>query len=184
MRFNSLVRKIYCSCILLKIILLLGKCIKISSFNSVNIGSRVEIKASNNSFIYFGKSVTLRNNSYFEAFDGGKIYLMGRNFINRNCTIVSKQNITIGTGTTIGPNVCIYDHDHSSSVLEPFFSSPIVIGDNVWIGAGVIILKGVSIGDNAIIAAGSIITKDIPSGYVAMNKVETVLRKKHNANEV
>lgn len=98
--------------------------------------------------------------------DGGRITLGGC-YINRNCTIVSLEEITIEKGVTIGPNVCIYDHDHNPQyLLNPdfpaFLSEPVVIKEKAWIGAGAIILKGVTIGKNSIVAAGAVVTKDVP----------------------
>ena len=94
----------------------------------------------------------------------GRIELNGA-FVNKNATIVSMERIIIGRGVTIGPNVCIYDHDHNlgkDKDVHPFSTSPITICDDVWIGANVVICKGVMIGKGAVIAAGSVVTKDVP----------------------
>ncbi|MCM3670896.1 acyltransferase [Mesobacillus maritimus] len=98
----------------------------------------------------------------------GKVTINNHVYINRNGTIICHEGITIGEGTTIGPNIVIYDHDHDfrSSERGKFKSAPIVIGKNVWIGANVTILKGVTVGDNAVIGAGCIITKDIPESVI------------------
>nr|WP_238943031.1 DapH/DapD/GlmU-related protein [Planococcus beijingensis] len=94
--------------------------------------------------------------------EGGNIEIGKNVFINRNCNIVSHKYIKIEDNCTIGPNVCIYDHDHSTKLGdEQYILSSINIGRNVWIGANVTILKGVSIGDDAVIGAGSVVTKDI-----------------------
>lgn len=115
------------------------------------------------SLIDLGDGIKICENSYLEASDGGKIRLAGHNFINRNCMIISKDNITIGRGTTIGPNVCIYDHNHDIyNGPGVFTKKSVYIGKNVWIGAGAIILQGVCIGDNSVVAAGAIVTKDVP----------------------
>lgn len=101
--------------------------------------------------------------------DGGEIRLH-RNFINRNCTIVSRNKIDIGDGTTIGPNVCIYDHDHGHGDQE-FITAPICIGSNVWIGANSVILKGVTIGNNAIIGAGTVVTRNVADGCTVVGNM-------------
>lgn len=112
----------------------------------------------------------------------GKIILEKNIYINRNCTIVSHEKIIIKEGTTIGPNVCIYDHDHNykmeTNTLQLYISKKIVIGKNVWIGAGVIILKGVSIGDNCVIGAGVTLIKDIPSNSIVTFNNQLIIRKK------
>ena len=89
-------------------------------------------------------------------------------FINRNATIVSLGSITVGKGSTIAPNVCIFDHDHSHEYLfdhskAPFTISGISIGENVWICSNAVICKGVRIGDNSVVAAGSVVVKDVPA---------------------
>jgi acetyltransferase-like isoleucine patch superfamily enzyme len=80
--------------------------------------------------------------------------------------IVAQKLIEIGDGTTIGPNVVIYDHDHTfgrskKTSKDQFRKAEVIIGKNVWIGAGAIILKGTIIGDNCVIGAGTIITGQI-----------------------
>ena len=95
----------------------------------------------------------------------------GRIFINRNSMIVCRDSISIGKGTTIGPNTVIYDHDHDINKKEGLKTSPVVIGENVWIGAGCIILKGVTIGDNCVVAAGSIVTKSVPDNSIYYNEI-------------
>lgn len=86
--------------------------------------------------------------------------------INRNCIIVAKKSIQIGENTVIAPNVCLYDHDHSFNecgiVAGVYKESPIVVGRNVWIGAGTIILRGTTIGDHSVIGAGCVIHGAIP----------------------
>ena len=98
---------------------------------------------------------------------GGKIELCGC-YINRNCTIVGVEHITLEKGVMVGPNVCIYDHDHnlkknSDARQSLFVSAPIHIKNNVWIGASAVILKGVTIGEGAVVAAGAVVTKDVPA---------------------
>ncbi|MCR4903605.1 MAG: acyltransferase [Butyrivibrio sp.] len=89
-------------------------------------------------------------------------------FFNTGSSITSTESITIGSYCKFGNNLVIVDHDHNykrKSESEPeFIGKPIVIGDNTWVGANVVILKGVTIGNNCVIGAGSIITKDIPDG--------------------
>mgnify|MGYP003283484056 CR=1 FL=1 len=62
-------------------------------------------------------------------------------------------------------------------------SSPISIGENVWIGGGAIILKGVTIGNNSVIAAGSIVTRNVPANTIYMNHIEPRIVKRKEANE-
>lgn len=108
---------------------------------------------------------------------GGDL-LIGKNvYINRNCNIISHEEIKIGNRVTIGPNVCIYDHDHNYKSKETngeYVTKSINIGDNVWIGANCIITKGVTIGANSVIAAGTIITKDIKKDTIIRSEISYI----------
>ena len=90
-------------------------------------------------------------------------------------TISSRSSVTVGNHVLIGANTKIYDHDFHpvSAVLRKsgdwtnhVATKPVVIGNDVFIGAECIILKGVTIGDGAIVAAGSVIVKDISAGEI------------------
>jgi maltose O-acetyltransferase len=102
---------------------------------------------------------------------GFNIRLGERVFLNFNCVILDVVEVAIGDRTQIGPGVQILTADHPrdpatrASGLE--LGRPVRIGRNVWIGAGAIILPGVSIGDDALIGAGSVVTRDMPAGAVA-----------------
>ena len=90
---------------------------------------------------------------------------------NFNLTLVDDTHIYVGDFTLFGPNVVVATAGHPlcPELREDAYqyNSPVHIGKNCWIGAGVIIVPGVTIGDNVVIGAGSIVTKDIPSGVLA-----------------
>ena len=92
-------------------------------------------------------------------------------FLNFNCVILDVVKVTIGERTQIGPGVQILAADHPRDPVERAsgleFGRPVGIGRNVWIGAGAIILPGVSIGDEALIGAGSVVTRDVPAAATA-----------------
>ena len=132
--------------------------------------------------IQLGHLVYLRRNTEIEAGDQGSIQIGNHVFFNKNCMIVARSSIRIGNDCLFGEDVSIYDHNHAYSQpgvpfrLQGYSSSPVTIGNNVWVGAKSFIGAGVTIGDNVIIAAGSIITKDVPSGCIALQRVSTELR--------
>lgn len=114
-------------------------------------------------------TITVRGN--FTFYEGGHIGLsegavleLGHGYANRNINISCRQRIRIGDGCLIGPNVVIRDADDHE--ILPAGSGMTVgevhIGDRVWIGTNVIILKGVTIGTDSVIAAGSVVTRDVP----------------------
>ena len=106
----------------------------------------------------------------------------GKNiYANFNLTLVDDTHIYVGDNTMFGPNVTLATAGHP--VLPELrekgyqFNIPIHIGKNCWIGAGSVILPGVTVGDGSVIGAGSVVTKDIPSGVVAVGNPCRVLRK-------
>lgn len=113
---------------------------------------------------------------------GGKHVHLGNNvYFNFNATLVDDTHIYIGDNTLIGPNVTLATAGHPilpelrEKALQ--FNLPIHIGRNCWLGAGVIVLPGVTIGDNTVIGAGSVVTKDIPANVVAVGNPCKVLRE-------
>lgn len=118
----------------------------------------------------------------FHANFGGAHVHFGKNiYANFNLTLVDDTHIYVGDNTMFGPNVTLATAGHP--VLPALrekgyqFNIPIHIGKNCWIGAGSVILPGVTVGDGSVIGAGSVVTKDIPSGVVAVGNPCRVLRK-------
>lgn len=106
---------------------------------------------------------------------------IGKDFYaNFNLTLVDDTDIYIGDHVMIAPNVVIATGTHPvcPELREQVYqyNLPVRIGDNVWIGAGAIILPGVTIGRNSVIGAGSVVTKDIPENVVAVGNPCRVLR--------
>ncbi len=113
---------------------------------------------------------------------GGKHVHFGKGvYANFNFTAVDDTHIFVGDYTMFGPNVILATAGHP--ILPELrqktyeYNMPIHIGKNCWLGAGVIVLPGISIGDNSVIGAGSVVTKDIPSNVVAVGNPCRVLRQ-------
>lgn len=107
---------------------------------------------------------------------------IGKNFFsNVNFVILDGAKVTIGDNVFLAPNVGIYTAGHPFDIpqrnigLE--YAFPIKIGNNVWVGAGVSILPGVTIGDDTVIGAGSVIVKDIPANVLAAGNPCKVIRE-------
>ena len=102
-------------------------------------------------------------------------------YANFNLTLVDDTHIYVGDYTLIGPNVTIATAGHPilPSLREQAYqyNASVRIGKNCWIGAGAVILPGVTIGDNSVIGAGSIVTKDIPANVIAVGNPCRVLRE-------
>lgn len=118
---------------------------------------------------------------YYANWGGAHVHIGSRVYANFNLTLVDDGHIYIGDKTMIGPNVTIATAGHPvlpelrEKALQ--FNVDVHIGRNVWIGAGAIILPGITIGDNSVIGAGSVVTKDIPSNVVAVGNPCKVLRE-------
>lgn len=140
------------------------------------VSPRTEIEIGCDGQIVFKGRVHSEKNVLLSAKNGGKL-ICGKIFINRNSMIVCRDSICIGDGTTIGPNVVIYDHDHDIKSKGNLVKEKVVIGKNVWIGAGAVILKGVTIGDNAVVAAGTVVSKDVCENTVVRNQFTTVYKE-------
>lgn len=114
-------------------------------------------------FASVGEEVFIEQGFYCDY--GDKITLGHRVYININCTFLDGGQIIIGDDCLIGPNVQILTINHATSPKERLkkanYAENIHIENNVWIGAGAIILPGISIGSNAVIGAGSVVTKSV-----------------------
>lgn len=113
---------------------------------------------------------------------GGKHVHFGKNvYANFNLTLVDDTHIYIGDGTMLGPNVVIATAGHpilpELRVKQYQYNIPVRIGKNCWLGAGVLVMPGVTIGDNTVIGAGSVVTKDIPADVIAVGNPCRVLRE-------
>lgn len=133
--------------------------------------------------IYIGNHFGARSNLRIEAISNyrdcnysPKIEIGDNVHIESNCHIGCIKSVKIGNGCLIASRVFITDHFHGNiakeefvlpPLLRPLFSKgPVIIGNNVWIGEGAVILPGVTIGDNAIIGANSVVTHNIPLNSV------------------
>ncbi len=112
---------------------------------------------------------------------GTNITIGARCFANFGLVALDVAAITIGDDVQIGPNVQLLTPTHP---LEPGprrdkweAAQPIVIGDNVWLGGGAIVLPGVTIGENTVVGAGSVVTKDLPADVVAVGNPARVVKQ-------
>lgn len=113
---------------------------------------------------------------------GGRHVHFGKGvYANFNLTLVDDTHIYVGDYTMLGPNVVLATAGHPIlPELRPLayqYNLPIHVGENCWLGAGVIVLPGVTIGKNSVIGAGSVVTKDIPENVVAVGNPCRVLRE-------
>ena len=102
----------------------------------------------------------------------GELKIGRKNYFNKNFKAVCFERIEIGNDCMIADSVHLYDHDHGYTELslpiaqQGYTTSPIKIGNNVWLGAKVTVLKGVTIGDGVIVGANAVVTKDLPANSI------------------
>ena len=137
--------------------------------------------------VKIGKNFKLETNAKVRVISGGQLEIGDNCFINCGSYITTMGNTKIGNNCLIGPNVMIFDHDHDYKVEGGVSAGKsvlgeVVIGNNVWIGAGCIILRGAIIEDNSVIAAGTIVKNHIPANSMCYQKRESVVKIIPNNN--
>jgi maltose O-acetyltransferase len=112
---------------------------------------------------------------------GYQIHIGARTFINYGAVLLDVAPITIGEDVQVGPNVQLLTPTHP---LDPEprrakweAAKPITIGNNVWLGGGVIVLPGITIGDNTVVGAGAVVARDLPVNVIAVGNPARVIRQ-------
>ena len=132
----------------------------------------------------------LRIGSFFKMRDGAKIRvrkgascIIGNNSsVNSNNMIACHERVEIGDNVQFSPNVQIYDHDHDFRAeggvkAGKFKTAPVKIGNNVWIAANTVILRGTEIGDNSVVGAGCVVKGKYEAGSLIIQKRHEEIRK-------
>lgn len=139
------------------------------------IAPSAELTIDRGATVSIGTNYRQRSGSHIRVRKGAKLVVGNNVSINHGCMIVCHKDIEIGNDVQFSPNIMIYDHDHDFRAeggvkAMKYKSSPIRIGNNVWIGANSVILRGSIIGDGAVIAAGSIVKGEVPGEAVFVQK--------------
>lgn len=154
-----------------------------------NINPRTEIAVGGGgkkSKLTLKHSVFTRRNVSFRV-EGGELTI-GTSFFNQGCAITCMDNIQIGDNCLFGPNVVVVDHDHEYRYTDErrgnhYRKAPISIGNNVWIGANVTILRGTQIEDGAVIGAGCVIRGKVEKNTVVVNKQDIHIKNIQRIDE-
>lgn len=128
--------------------------------------------------LFIGKMFKMRDGAKIRVRKGARCIIGDNTSVNSNNMIVCREKIILGSNVQLSPNVQIYDHDHDFRVdggikAGKFLTSPVEIGNNVWIGANTVILRGTYIGNNCVIGAGCIIKGRYTDGSTIIQKRET-----------
>ena len=133
--------------------------------------------------VELGDGVHLWRHTVIQTGQGGRVKIGSRTSFQRHCQLSAYlAAIEFGERCQIAPFCCFFPYDHGVQPGRPIFGQPleskgpIVIGNDVWLGTGVIVLSNVKIGDGAVIAAGSVVTMDIPAGAIAAGVPARVIR--------
>ncbi len=122
--------------------------------------------------ISFGTRVMIEGDVYFKlVHDDAKLKLSDYVFVGKGCELDVQESVIIGPHTLLAPGCFITDHNHGTDPdkrvdQQPCKADPVVIGQDVWLGTGVVVLPGVTIGDSAVVGAHAVVSKDIPSGAI------------------
>lgn len=141
------------------------------------ISPNVVLECNKGSRVFLGKRIRVHSGSKIKVRPGAELTIGDNVKMNYFCIIACQKKIQIGKGTEFGPSVYLYDHDHdykcglsADSDKECFQKAPIIIGNNCWIGANTVILRGTSIGDNCVIGAGCVLKGNFPDNSVIVQK--------------
>jgi len=133
----------------------------------LRIGNSVTFVGQTN--IRLGAGVVLYDGSVFDASGShGSLSIGEGSHVDRNCIFYAQGGITLGALCAVASNVVVYSQSNQFGlgperpvVHQPRIHAPVEIGDDVWIGAGAIVLPGVSIGSHAVVGAGAVVTRDV-----------------------
>jgi maltose O-acetyltransferase len=147
--------------------------------NANKVGTEIEIRGPliirNKGCVEIGKHKPI----YFSLDKPeANLYIENNAFINYGTEISLKSNVFIGAYSQISIDCLIYDTDWHSldGVSEEAPAQPVHIGRGVWLGARVMVLKGVTIGDNTVVAANSVVTRDLPANVLAGGTPAQIIR--------
>ncbi|KFC23539.1 acyltransferase [Epilithonimonas lactis] len=145
--------------------------------DSFRLGRDNFLDIASNANFQIGKNVMINQSNFLTVKSNAKLTIGDNTYITR-ATISCLGEIEIGENCILGEGMKIFDHNHQYT-KQPFSVSKtdfnigkVKMGNNVWTGANVVILKDVTIGDNVILGAGCVIHKDVPSNSIIINKQE------------
>lgn len=154
---------------------------KLSINRYTKIDNNTEIEAREKSTLVLNGG-GISPNCKLVAFNGGNLSVGKGTTFNNNCYVAAANNILIGNDVMVAPNVVIVDQDHDYAhgrgiKDRKYVCGEVIIGDNVWIGANTVILRGTKIGDNCVIGAGCVINSRIPNNTVVIQERTNKLKE-------
>lgn len=183
--FRAAITMPYALIKLLPLKLFYGKSLSFGTFARISPGA--EITFENGARLSVGCRFNMRSSAKIRVRKGGNLTIGDNTSLSHNCILACHESIEIGNDVQFSPGVLVYDHDHDFRAegglkKGKFKTSAVHIGNNVWIGANSVILRGTKIGDNSVIAAGSVIKGDFPKNSVIVQKRETTVINYNGGN--
>ena len=127
---------------------------------------------------YVGRNVMIEQGARVVVSRSANLWIGDDVYIGKNSTLVAYSDLRIGSRTLVGENVSIHTEDHGPpSRRGEFAHSPVVIEEDVWLGAGVVVLRGSSVGAGSTVGANAVVNSVIPSGVLAVGIPAKVRRK-------
>ena len=171
--------------VLKTIILRMERGAKVSIVFPAFISSGTEVSVDKGGELSVGRRISMRHGSRLTVRDKARLIIGNNFYMNTGCIISAHESIIIGDNVEFGSGVFVYDQDHDfradgGLAAKKFKTSAVTIGNNVWIGANTIILRGTVIGDNCVVGAGSVLKGCFPSNSLIVQKRETEVLQINN----
>ena len=153
------------------------------------IGPKVVLQIGRRGRIELGRWSWLGHGTKIRCHEG-VVAIGAKTVLGQECTISAYQHVSIGRECVIADRVMLIDFDHGMVEVERpirlqgIYKRDVLVGNNVWIGYGACILRGVTVGDNAVIGTNSVVTKDVPANAVVGGVPARVLRMRDEPQEM
>jgi acetyltransferase-like isoleucine patch superfamily enzyme len=145
------------------------------------LGGGVQLQIGPAARVTFGRWVWIGHGTKIRCHEG-EVRIGDKTVLGQECTISAYQHVSIGEQCIVADRVMLIDFDHNVAEVERpirtqgIYKRDVRVGNNVWIGYGAQILRGVSVGDNAIVGASAVVTKDVPANAVVAGTPARVIR--------
>ena len=152
-------------------------------------GKRLELKIEPRGEIRFGRFVWIGDGTKIRCHEG-EVAIGPKTVIGQECTISAYRHVAIGEQCVIADRAMFIDFDHGVVEVERpirsqgIYKRDVEVGNNVWIGYGACILRGVSVGDNSVIGTNSVVTKDVPANAVVGGIPARIIRMREAPREL
>jgi acetyltransferase-like isoleucine patch superfamily enzyme len=147
----------------------------------VFLGGGVQIQIGKKARVRFGRWTWIGHGTKIRCHEG-EVRIGDKTVLGQECTISAYQHVSIGEQCIVADRVMLIDFDHNVAEVERpirrqgIYKRDVHVGNNVWIGYGAQILRGVSVGDNSIVGASAVVTKDVPANAVVAGAPARVIR--------